>query len=106
MEQSDIKNELQQIKQYTLLAAKKVLTVPDCAMLTGLSKSRIYKKICAKEIPYYKANGCKNVFFDRDELNAWMLQHRVGTAEELKTEVATRIVTGKVAKTAIGNRRG
>ena len=105
MEQSDIKNELQQIKQYTLLAAKKVLTVPDCAMLTGLSKSRIYKKICAKEIPYYKANGCKNVFFDKDELNAWMLQHRVRTTQELEAEAATHIVTGKVAKTATGNRK-
>jgi excisionase family DNA binding protein len=74
-----IQSELQEIKQLTLLAAKKALTMSDASLLTGLSKSHIYKCVCRKEIPYYKSSGGKLTYFDKDELNAWMLQHRVNT---------------------------
>ncbi|MDR1561733.1 MAG: helix-turn-helix domain-containing protein [Dysgonamonadaceae bacterium] len=94
----DIKSELQEIKQLTLLGAKQALTMSEAALLTGLSKSCLYKKVCYKEIPHYKSNGGKLTYFDKDELNAWMLKHRVKTVEELETEAATYIVTGKSRK--------
>lgn len=41
MEQ-DIYEELKSIKQYLLLGAKSALNMDDAALLTGLSKSRLY----------------------------------------------------------------
>jgi len=88
-------NELQQIKQLTLLGIKKAITMSDCAMLTDLSKSHIYKLVCAKKIPYYKSQGGKLTYFDKSEVEAWMLQHRVKTQSEIETEAVNYAVTGK-----------
>ncbi|GHT06774.1 hypothetical protein AGMMS49525_15400 [Bacteroidia bacterium] len=94
-----ILDELQQIKQLTVLGAKQALTMDDAALLTGLSKSHLYKLVCGKKIPYYKsAGGAKRTYFDKGELTAWLLQHRVKTADELETEAATFVVTGKTRK--------
>jgi len=91
----EIKNELQQIKQLTMLGAKKALTMNDTALLTGLSKSHLYKLVCRKAIPYYKSDGGKLTYFDKSEVEEWCLKHRVKTADELETEAATYAVTGK-----------
>jgi excisionase family DNA binding protein len=90
--------ELQEIRQLTLLGTKKVLTMNDAALLTGLSKSHLYKLVCRKEIPYYKSQGGKITYFNRDELNDWMLQHRVKTNDEIEAEAITYTVTGKHSK--------
>jgi excisionase family DNA binding protein len=89
----DIKTELQEIKQLTLLGAKTALTMSEAALLTGLSKSHLYKLVCYKKIPHYKSDGGKLTYFDKGELTAWQLQHRVKTVEELETEAATYCVT-------------
>ncbi|MDR0793926.1 MAG: helix-turn-helix domain-containing protein [Chitinophagaceae bacterium] len=92
---SEIKNELQQIRQLTMLGAKKVLTMTDCSLLTGLSKSHLYKLVCSKKIPYYKSEGGKLTYFDKSEVEAWQLQHRVKTGAEIEREAVTYSVTGK-----------
>jgi excisionase family DNA binding protein len=92
MEQK-ILSELQELKNLTLLGAKQVLTMSDTALLTGLSKSHLYKLVCAKQIPYYKSQGGKLTYFDKGELNRWLLQNRVKTSDELETEAATYVVT-------------
>jgi excisionase family DNA binding protein len=97
MEQK-ILSELQELKNLTLLNAKQALTMSDTALLTGLSKSHIYKLVCAKKIPYYKSQGGKLTYFDKSELNKWLLQNRVKTSDELETEAATYVVTGKAKK--------
>ena len=63
-----ILNELQELKKLTLLGAKKALTMSDAALLTGLSKSHIYKMVCAKQIPYYKSQGGKLTYFDNEDI--------------------------------------
>jgi excisionase family DNA binding protein len=93
--EKEVLTELQEIKQLTMLGNKKALTMNDAALFTGLSKSHIYKKVCKKEIPYYKSQGGKLTYFDKDELTAWMLQHRIKTVDELETEAANYIVAGK-----------
>jgi excisionase family DNA binding protein len=97
MEQNILK-ELQELKNLTLLGAKQALTMSDTALLTGLSKSHLYKLVCAKKIPYYKSQGGKLTYFDKGELNRWLLQHRVKTSDEIETEAATYCVTGKAKK--------
>lgn len=38
-----------------------------------------------RTVPYYKPNG-KSCFFDRAELEAWLLTHRVSTNAELDSK--------------------
>lgn len=96
--ESVILSELQELKRLTVLGAKQALTMSDAALLTGLSKSHIYKLVCAKQIPYYKSQGGKLTYFDKDELNKWLLQHRIKTTDELEQEAMTYVVTGQHQK--------
>lgn len=82
----DILKELYEIKQLTLLASKKVLTMDDVSLLTGLSKSHIYKLVSWKRIPHYKSNGGKLTFFEKNEVEQWLLQNRVKTTDEIEAE--------------------
>ena len=99
----EMNTTLEEIRKLTLLSVKKALTTADAAMLTGLSKSHIYKLICSKSIPSYKSQGGKLNYFDKDELTAWMLQRRVPTQDEVEQEAANYAMTGKVS--SIQNRR-
>ena len=86
--------ELAQIKAYSLLGAKNVLNFDDVVLLTGLSKSHLYKLTCTRQIPHYKPNG-KQVYFDRAEVEAWMRQNRVNTQMEAEQQATDYVVTGK-----------
>jgi excisionase family DNA binding protein len=90
-----ILKELTEIKRYTLLQAKSVLTLDDVVLLTGLSKSHLYRLTCTHQIPFYKPNG-KTVFFDRNEIEAWMRQNRVETQQEAESG-AIRYILDKEA---------
>lgn len=91
----DIKNQLDRIERYSLLAAKNVLCFDDVSLLTGLSKSHLYKLTCSHQIPHYKPNG-KQIYFDRIELESWMKQNRISSNQELAQKAANYIVTGKI----------
>ena len=93
--ETQILNELQELKNLTLLGVKKVLTMSDCSLLTNLSKSHLYKLVMNKKIPHWKSNGGKLTYFDKQEIEAWLLQHRVRTTVEVETEAANYIVMGK-----------
>lgn len=89
----EILDKLKVIENYTLLAAKNVLCFDDVVLLTGLSKSHLYKLTCTRQIPHYKPNG-KHIYFDRNEVEAWMKQNRVNTALEAEQAAAAYIVKG------------
>lgn len=90
MEQ-EIIMRLDAIEQYSLLAAKSVLTITDAALLTGLSKSHLYKLTCTHQIPHYKPNG-KQLYFDRKELEDWMRQGKVNSTMESEQQAAAYLV--------------
>ena len=90
MEQEILKR-LQVIEYNTLLAAKKVLDLSDVAALTGMSKSTLYKLTSEKKIPHYKPTA-KLLYFDRNEVEAWMKQNRVNTQAEEEIEAAAYMV--------------
>lgn len=87
----EIIEKLKRVEQYTLLAAKNVLTMDDVVLLTGYSKSHLYKLTCENRIPFYKPEG-KQIYFNRTEVEAWMLRNRQGTKEEAEQEAAKYIV--------------
>lgn len=91
----DIQEQLNRIERNSLLAAKNVLNLEDVALLTGLSKSHIYKLTYRHEIPFYRPNG-KQIYFDRRELEAWMKRNRVATVDEIDQAATNYLVTGKM----------
>lgn len=92
----DILNELREIKALSLLAAKNVLTIEEVSKLTDLSVSCLYKKTCAKEIPYYKKD--KRIYFKRQEIEEWMMQNRVATNQEMEQTAINYLVTDSLTK--------
>ena len=92
-----ILDRLNKIERYTLLAAKNVLCLDDVAMLTGLSKSHLYKLTCSHQIPHYKPNG-KQMYFDRMEIEGWMKQNRVISTVEAEQKASKYLMQkgGKV----------
>ena len=90
-----MKDIINKILNYSLLAAKNVLTLEDVSLLTGLSKSHLYKLTCNHQIPHYKPNG-KQLYFDRAEIEAWMKQGKVSTVDE--SEPMAALYLAKTAK--------
>ena len=89
-----MEEKINKILVYSLLAAKNLLTLEDVALLTGLSKSHLYRLTCPHQIPYYRPNG-KQIYFDRSEVEAWMKQNRVATIKETEQQAIAYVVTGK-----------
>lgn len=93
----EISKQLDRIERYSMLAAKNVLILDDVVILTGLSKSHLYKLTCTHQIPHYKPNG-KLIYFDRAEIETWMKQNRVATESEVEQKAATYISTATMQK--------
>jgi len=93
--ENEIISRLQKIEQAAVLGVKQALTMDDAVMLTGLSKSTLYKMVCQKKIPYYKSQGGKFTYFERESLNKWMLYIKIVTSEETEQNIATYFVTEK-----------
>lgn len=83
----ELSEQLNRIERNSLLAAKNVLTFDDVALLTGLSKSHLYKLTSTHQIPYYKPSG-KNIYFDRKEVEDWLRQNRANTEQEAQSGAA------------------
>lgn len=71
------------------LAQKPFLTTKEVAKYLGLTETYIRKLTHNREIPHYKPMG-KNLYFNREEIDEWVLQSRVATADEIKTEARQR----------------
>lgn len=70
---------------------KNMLNIDDVALLTGLSKSHIYKLTSGRQIPYYKPNG-KLMYFDKSEIENWMRQNRIETTDEAEQRALAYVV--------------
>ncbi|MEI6555065.1 MAG: helix-turn-helix domain-containing protein [Paludibacter sp.] len=73
---------------------KKVLTFSEGCEYAGISHSCMYKMTSQKVIPHYKPAG-KLIFFEREELEKWLLSVKVKSQSEIEDAANTYIVTGK-----------
>ena len=96
----EVLKELQELKQLAVLGAKTALTMNDVVLLTGLSKSHLYKLVWSKKIPYYKSDGGKMTYFNKQEIEDWLLAYRVPTEDEHKQKVLDDCATNKPKKGA------
>lgn len=79
----------------TLLQSQKaVLNLEEVAAYTGLSKSSLYKRTSTGGIPCYKPNG-KHIYFNKTEIDKWLLSNRKATKEEIETAATNYCLTGK-----------
>lgn len=67
---------------------KKAMTLDEVAIYTGLSKSYLYKLTSTGEIPHYKPRS-KMLYFDRNEIDEWLLQNRQKLKSEIEQEAAS-----------------
>lgn len=79
---NEILKRLDRLETLTLLGAKSVLTLEEVCLLTGLSKSTIYKMTASRTIPHYRADGGKHVYFKKDEVEDWLTRNRVSSQTE------------------------
>ena len=77
-----------------LLSQKTVLNFDEVAAFTGLSKSYLYKLTCSGGIPCYKPQG-KHIYFNKPEIEQWLLQNRKATSVELDNQAATFVTLQK-----------
>lgn len=77
-----------------VMMQKNVLTLEEAAMFTGLAKSYLYKLTAAGKISYYKPSG-KLIYFERAELERWLLRNPVKTAEDIEQQAVNYCHTNK-----------
>ena len=82
----------------TLLSSQKtVLNFDEVVAYTGLSKSYLYKLTCSGGIPCYKPQG-KHIYFNKPEIDQWLLQNRKVTTREIESQAATFVTLKNVTK--------
>lgn len=80
------------------LAQKKdVLNFNEAVKLIDVSPSHLYKLTSAGEIPHYKPQG-KKIYFNRVELETWLLRNRVKPNSEIESEANNHVTLKKSGK--------
>ena len=74
-----------------LLTQKTVLKLDEVTLLTGFSKSYLYKLTSTGGIPCYKPQG-KHIFFKKTEIEDWLLQNRKSTIIEIDEMANNHII--------------
>ncbi|MGL5914162.1 MAG: helix-turn-helix domain-containing protein [Bacteroidales bacterium] len=87
-EYNALNSKLDRLEKLTLIGAKNVLTIDEVAVITGLAKGYVYRLTSSKRIPHYKLNG-RNLYFKKDEIEAWLMQDRISTNDEIESEATT-----------------
>lgn len=76
------------------MESKNVLTFSEACEFCGLSKSYMYRLTSTRQIPHFKPRQ-KLVYFERVELENWLLQNRVTTIAESEANAEKFCKTGK-----------
>lgn len=93
METNTIEQKLERIEKL-LISQKTVLNFEELVEYTGLSQSYLYKLTSKNEIPFYRPNG-KQLYFNKVEIDTWLLRNRSKTNEEIQNEVTTNLTLKK-----------
>ena len=91
MDEKGIKKQLDRIELYTMLAAKNVLNITEAAFILGMTPQGVRQKVRDREIAAYKPNQ-NRLYFQKKDLERWMLQNRRKTTEELEKEAVRQVL--------------
>jgi len=81
--------QLEEIKQQINVNNVEFLDTDEAAEYLKLKKSYLYLLIHRNEIPFYKPNG-KKVYFNKIELNEWILKSKRKTNDEIAEEYQSK----------------
>ena len=84
----DISARLDRLEQAMALT-KNVLTIADVAMLTGYTVKYLRLLIARHELTYYRRGN--RIFFNRNEVEDWMMCQRIPSNDEIKIKANRRI---------------
>ena len=87
-----IEERLLRIENF-LFSQKEVLTIDEVSILTGKSKSHLYKLTCSSLIPHYKRG--KHLYFDRQEILSWLKANRIKSQDEIDQEATSYVTLNK-----------
>lgn len=73
------------------IIVKNVLSFNEACKFLELSQSHLYKLTSTGTIPHYKPNG-KKIYFNRAELEQWLLSNRVDSQEEIEQQAADYLI--------------
>ena len=86
---TELFEKLERVESLILTTQKAVLNIDEVCILTGLSKSTIYKSTMNGTIPFYKQ--AKHLFFDRLEIEQWLKQTRGFNVQEAEQRAASAL---------------
>ncbi len=79
--------ELKKLIYEQNMLQKEVLNFNEAAVYLEVSHSHLYKLTSTGTIPAYKPNG-KKLYFNREELNRWLLSNRQASVSDIEEEVS------------------
>jgi len=86
-------DELAALNKELAALNKETLNLKEAAKYLNVSCSHLYKLTYSKQIPHYKPRG-KQVFFERKELDRWLLQNRQTTKAEIEQAAIDHVMKG------------
>lgn len=84
---SEIKEQLNRIEQYSMIAAKTMLNINEAAFILGMSVEGVRFNVRKHILPCYKPN-VNRIYFKKSELEDWMMQNRSKSMTEIESEAA------------------
>lgn len=102
VEMEEIKNMLKNMmlaydstsSAHAIAPERDLLTLEECAQMSGLKKSYLYRLTHQRRIPHCKPGG-NRVFIRRGDLLAWMGGNKIKTNEEIDRAAAQHLVGRK-----------
>lgn len=79
------------------LLDKPVLNFKEAARYLLMSPSHLYRLTSSKQIPHYCPQG-KKLYFNREELDRWLLRNRQVTKDEIDAAAIDYIIRNKRRK--------
>jgi excisionase family DNA binding protein len=91
-----IEERVSELEQMVFMA-KKIFSFDEASRFLNLSKSYLYKLTSGNLIPHYKPQG-KMLYFEREELEAWLRQNPVKTQMQIAREAQQYVMSNKPLK--------
>ena len=82
---------LERLIESQSINTKDVLNFNEACQYLELSQSHLYKLTSSGAIPHYKPNG-KKIYFNRPELDTWLLRNRSTSKDEIEQQAADYLV--------------
>ena len=84
-------NQIESKLDEQALLQKSVLNFSEATRYLAISPSHLYKLTSTRQIPHFCPQG-KKLYFNRHELDRWLLSHRHDTLEEIQQQAADYLV--------------